>query len=107
MSTVALTSSAPRAEDVFAALARQTSALKGFGVSHLALFGSVARGEARPDSDLDFVVDFDRKTFRNYMGLADFLERLFGRRVDLVIRGSIKPLLRDRVLREARDVPGL
>ena len=108
MSTVARTAGlALRAEDVFAVLARETTVLKRFGVSRLALFGSAVRGKARPDSDLDFLVDFNQKTFRNYMGLAEFLEGLFGRKVDLVIRGSIKPLLRERILREARDVPEL
>jgi len=108
MSTVVRTSGlAPRAEEVLATLARETSALKRFGVRRLSLFGSTARGEARPESDLDFLVDFDRKTFRNYMGLADFLEGLFGHKVDLVIRETIKPLVRERVLAEAQDVPGL
>ena len=45
----------PQAEEVFAALARETSALRRFGVRRLALFGSVVRGEAGPESDLDFV----------------------------------------------------
>jgi predicted nucleotidyltransferase len=109
MSTVAAEAGTqvPRAEEIFAILARERNALKGFSVRRLALFGSAARDQAGPTSDLDFLVDFDHKTFRNYMGLADFLEGLFGRKVDLVIRESIKPLLRDRILREARDVPGL
>ena len=108
MSTVARTAGlALRAEDVFAVLARETAVLKRFGVSRLALFGSAVRGEARPDSDLDFLVDFNQKTFRNYMGLANFLEHLFGHKVDLVIRETIKPVVRERVLAEAQDVPGL
>ena len=108
MSTVVRTSGlAPRAEEVLATLARETGALKRFGVRRLSLFGSTARGEARPESDLDFLVDFDRKTFRNYMGLTDFLEGLVGHKVDLVIRETIKPLVRERVLAEAQDVPGL
>lgn len=41
------------------------------------------------------------------MGLIDFLETLFGRKVDVVIRESIKPLIRETILRDARDVPGL
>ncbi len=94
-------------EEVLATLARQRDALRAFGVRHLSLFGSVARGAGSDRSDLDFLVDFDRKTFRNYMGLLAFLENLFGRKVDLVVREGLKPRLRDAILRDAADVPGL
>ena len=108
MSTVARqVRQAPRAEEVFAALARETAAVRRFGVKRLALFGSAVRGEAVPASDLDFLVDFERATFRDYFGLLFFLEKLLGRKVDLVIRGTLKPAIGEQVLREALDVPGL
>jgi len=73
-----------------------------FGVKSLAVFGSVARGEARPDSDVDILVEFEgRATFDRYMGLKFFLEDLLGRRVDLVTRKALKPRLRPYVEQEA------
>ncbi|CAI8922579.1 nucleotidyltransferase family protein [Methylocaldum szegediense] len=52
-----------------------------FGVKHLALFGSTARDEAREDSDVDVLVDFETApTFDGYMGLLSYLEQLFGKR---------------------------
>ena len=75
---------------------------KRFGVKSLAVFGSVARGEARPDSDVDILVEFEgRATFDRYMGLKFFLEDLLGRRVDLVTRKALKPRMRPFVEREA------
>ena len=75
---------------------------KRFGVKSLAVFGSVARGEARPDSDVDILVEFEgRATFDRYMGLKFFLEDLLGRRVDLVTRKALKPRLRPYVEQEA------
>ena len=75
---------------------------KRFGVKSLAIFGSVARGEARPDSDVDILVEFEgRATFDRYMGLKFFLEDLLGRRVDLVTRKALKPRMRPFVEREA------
>ena len=75
---------------------------KRFGVKSLAVFGSVARGEARPDSDVDILVEFEgRATFDRYMGLKFFLEDLLGRRVDLVTRKALKPRMRPYVEREA------
>jgi len=85
----------------------QRESIRGFGVRELGVFGSFARNEQRPDSDVDVLVDMQRETFRDYMGLLAFLERLFGRKVDLVMKDSIKPIIRDRILRETIYVSGL
>jgi hypothetical protein len=62
------------------------------GVKTLAVFGSVARDEARQDSDVDILVEFqDKATFDGYMDLKFFLEDLLGRPVDLVTKKSIRP----------------
>jgi uncharacterized protein len=91
-------------EEIQRKLTQHRSTLKSFGVARLMLFGSTARGEAREDSDLDFLVELSPKTFRNYMGLKSFLEEFFGMPVDLATPESLKPRLRERVLLEARDV---
>jgi uncharacterized protein len=76
-----------------------------FGVRDLAVFGSVARGEASETSDLDVLVDFvGQATFDGYMGLKFFLEDNLGVKVDLVTRAALKPRLRDRIEAEARRV---
>lgn len=72
------------------------------GVKSLALFGSVARGETRPDSDVDILVEFEgRATFDRYMDLKLFLEHLLECRVDLVTRKGLRPRLRPYVEEEA------
>ncbi len=81
--------------------------IKGFGVRRLGLFGSAARGEATETSDLDFLVELEKKTFDNYMDLKEFLEELFGCKVDLVMKDSIKPRLREPILRETIYAQGL
>ena len=73
----------------------------------LGLFGSVARGVSGPDSDLDFVVEFDAKSFDRYMDLKLLLERLFGCTVDLVLSDAIKPRLKHVILGEAVYAQGL
>jgi predicted nucleotidyltransferase len=76
-----------------------------FGVRHLAVFGSVARGEATSASDLDLLVDFEgAATFDAFMGLKLFLEDALGVRVDLVTRAALKPRLRSRIESESRRV---
>ena len=76
-----------------------------FGVRELAVFGSVARGEASDASDLDVLVDFaGPATFDGYMGLKLFLEDSLGVKVDLVTRAALKPRLRERIESEARRV---
>ena len=75
------------------------------GVSDLSLFGSAARGEMRPDSDIDFLVDFLPGARPGLLGVSAMtreLSVLLGRRVDLAIKRALKPLIRPGVLAEAR-----
>ena len=80
---------------------RQREIARQFGVKRLSLFGSVARGELREDSDADVPVEFDGSaTFDAYFGLKDHLESLLGRTVDLVTERGLKPRARRQVERD-------
>ena len=94
-------------DEIFRTLTEHKGELSSFGVRSLSLFGSHARGDATDDSDLDFLVEFENKSFDSYMDLKFFLEDLFGRRVDLVPADKIKPRLRDRIHGEVVRAPGL
>lgn len=80
--------------------------IRAFGVSRLALFGSVARDEARPESDVDVLVEFapGEKTFDHFMGLALLLEDLLEHRVELLTPESLSPYIGPHILKAARDV---
>jgi uncharacterized protein len=93
-------------QDILQTLSANEAKIKSFGVRSLSLFGSSARGEDTPQSDLDFIVDFQNKSFDSYMDLKLFLEDLFARPVDLVLADGIKPRLRAAILREAIHAPG-
>ena len=76
-----------------------------YGVKSLALFGSMARDEATPASDVDLLVDFDRPVgLFGLFALQDYLEVLFGCPVDLGTPDSLKPRLRSKVLAESIHV---
>jgi predicted nucleotidyltransferase len=78
---------------------------KKYAVKSLALFGSVARDEARPDSDVDLLVEFDQPVgVFTFIGLQQFLEILLGYKVDLGTLRSLKPRLKDIVLQEAINI---
>ncbi len=75
------------------------------GVKSVKVFGSVARGDAGPDSDLDLLVERGaRRTFFFPGGLVADLELLLGCHVDIVTERALHPLLRERVLSEARSL---
>jgi len=93
--------------EVLKTLEEHTATLRNLGARRLGLFGSVARNEAGPARDLDFVVELDERTVDRYMDLKLFLEQLFGCRVDLVLVDSIKPRLRSTILRETVYAAGL
>ena len=93
------------ADQIIEQIRRQRAQLDALGVKSLGLFGSVARGEARDDSDVDLLVAFDGPaTFDRYMDLKFFLEELLGRRVDLVTERGLRKALRPTVERELRRV---
>ena len=76
-----------------------------FGVTNLALFGSVARDEVSDDSDIDILVRFDQPgTSRAYFGVQFYLEDLLGRPVDLVTDKALRAEFRPYVEREAINV---
>ena len=91
-----------RRDEAIAVLRAHRTDLERFGIKSLALFGSVARDEAGPESDLDLLLEFEgAATFDRYMGLKLFLEDLLGSRVDLVMRKALKARLLPSVEREA------
>ncbi|MDD4651675.1 MAG: nucleotidyltransferase family protein [Methanothrix sp.] len=97
-----------RRSEVLQTLTAHRNELAAFGIKSLAIFGSVARDEARPDSDIDILVEFlGPATFNGYMDLLFFLEDLLQRPVDLVTRKSIRPGIKAQVDSEAQYVEGL
>ena len=89
--------------DPLALLRQQASVIADrYGVRRIGLFGSFARGGGGPASDVDVLVEFADTfvTFDRYMDLKIFLEDLFARRVDLVIRHTLKPRIRNSVEEE-------
>jgi predicted nucleotidyltransferase len=78
--------------------------LRARGVSHAALFGSRARGDNRPDSDIDIMIEFDPAihiTVFNYAGLKDYSAGLFDGPVDVVNRDGLKPYVRPAATADA------
>lgn len=89
-------------EDVLARIDRAAPELRAHAVKELWLFGSAAREELRPESDVDILVDFNAPvTLFEFARLRRRLESLLGRSVDLVTRDALKPQLREQILREA------
>lgn len=72
-----------------------------FTVQRIGVFGSFARGEARPDSDVDIIVELGEPTFDHYMDLKFYLEEILQHPVDLVLVDTVKPRLRPVIEREA------
>lgn len=75
------------------------------GARNVRVFGSVARGDAGPDSDIDLLVDMEPgRSLLDMGGLWSDLNELLGRKVDIVTENSIYWLLRRRILKEARPL---
>ena len=88
--------------DIVKTIQENMEEIKSYGIEKIGIFGSVATDSQTEQSDIDILIEFqkDKKAFDNYMELKFFLEKLFNRKVDLVIEGALKSRIRDSVLRE-------
>ena len=93
-------------DEILKMLEERRELIRSFGVREIGVFGSFARGDQKETSDVDILVDLMKPKYRNYMGLLEYLETTFGRKVDLVMKDSIKPLIKNRILRETVYVQG-
>jgi uncharacterized protein len=91
-------------QSAIAILRRHESALRARGVAHAAVFGSVARGDNRPDSDIDILVEFEpgsEGSVYDYIRFKEYVAELFEESVDVVDRAALKPHLRAPAARDA------
>ena len=91
-------------DQIIEMLREREANLRTQGVAHAALFGSVARGDDRPDSDIDILVDLDPAivvTVFDYAGVKEFIAGMFDRPVDVVSRESLKPRVRPKATADA------
>lgn len=93
-------------EIILMELEKSSNIIKSYGVRRIGIFGSVARGQAGDESDIDLLVEFSEKTFDNYFELKFFLEDLFGKKVDLVIAENVKPRLKPIIFAEVEYAAG-
>jgi predicted nucleotidyltransferase len=76
-----------------------------YGASNIRVFGSVARGEAGPESDIDVLIHLEPgRSLLDIVAIKQDLEELLGRKVDVLTESSISPYLRDRILKEAIEL---
>jgi predicted nucleotidyltransferase len=91
-------------QDIIARLRENEAALRAHGVAHAALFGSRARGDARPDSDTDIMIEIDPEALVGvfeYVRIKEYIANLFDGHVDVVDREGLKPYVRPAATSDA------
>jgi predicted nucleotidyltransferase len=93
-------------DEAIARLKQSESVLKEAGVTHLYLFGSTVRGEARPDSDVDLFFDYEREDFGLFqlMDVKELAADILGTKTDMIPREGLHHMLRQRIEASALQV---
>jgi predicted nucleotidyltransferase len=97
--------SVPVRQEVLARLSQCRKDFSRLGVRRLGIFGSVARDNAVPGSDVDILVEFEIPSYHNYVRLKRYLERKLGHKVDVLTPPAVEGRIRESVLRELVYVP--
>ncbi len=88
-------------KEIIKTLKEHRAVLKKYDVKKIGLFGSYVKGEQKEDSDIDFLVEFKKPSFDNFMNLIFYLENLFGTKVDILTPDGVKSI---RVKKVAEDI---
>lgn len=89
-------------DKIFKVLRTKNHILRQYGVVKMGLFGSFSRGENKKNSDIDFIVEFKKASFDNFMNLAFYLEDLFRKKVELITPGNLSPYVYPYVEKEIK-----
>lgn len=89
-------------KEIMKTVREHSDILGKYKVKKIGLFGSHVRGEQKEDSDIDFLVEFEKPDFDNFMDLAFYLEDLFGKKVELITNGSLSPYIQPYVEKEVK-----
>ena len=89
-------------QKILSTIGKNRLQLKALGVKRIGLFGSFARADQKAKSDVDVLVEFDKKkkTFDNYMDLKFLLEKQFHRKVDIMLKDSLKSPVKESVAKD-------
>ena len=97
-----MTNKKMNSDEIVKILKENRNVLIKYGVKKIGLFGSFVRDEQRDNSDIDFLVEFEKPNFDDFMDLSFFLEELFGRKVELITNGSLSPYIQPYIKKEVK-----
>lgn len=79
-------------KEIMKVLDKNKQMLLKYDVKKIGLFGSFARNEQKPESDIDFFVEFEKPSFDNFMGVSSYLENLFGRKIEILTPAGVESI---------------
>lgn len=93
-------------EDIKKIIKANKYLLKKYTVKSIALFGSYVRNEQKEESDIDFLVEFEKDTYSNFINFISTLEKLFGKKVQVLTKADLSPYILPYVLKEVEKIEG-
>jgi predicted nucleotidyltransferase len=93
-------------ENLIDCINKNAADLNVYNINSISVFGSFLRGGQTEASDIDLIVDFKpgKKTYRNYFNTIELLEKITNRKVELLTKSSLKPFMREKILKESEYV---